>query len=153
MVWGDVVRCGGCGRKQREDQKLSYWSYYLLTKEEQTNHCISPWSSLMTSTKSSGCRDELHVRETRQTISTLNSWGEFCCWGETKERQDGKGHRVTRSLNFYFRSWNGRKMTAHLYADGEDPVKGRTDGVGKKNELQRNKWGWGTSHREREDWV
>lgn len=81
-----MVRCGGCGRKQREDQKLSWAINLLPTDKEQTNSCISPWSSLMTLSKSSGCGDELPVQETRQTISTLNSWGEVSCEGETKGR-------------------------------------------------------------------
>lgn len=77
--------------------------------------------------------------ETLQTISTMNSWDEFS-WDK---RHDGswKGHGVKMSLDFYFRSWNGRKMTAHLYAVGENPVKGRTGGMGKKKEFQRKEWG------------
>lgn len=42
-------------------------------------------------------------------------------------------------------------MTAHLYADGEDPLKGRTDGMGKKREFQRKEQGCVTSHKE--DWF
>lgn len=40
------------------------------------------------------------------------------------------------------------KMTAHLYADGGDPVKGRTDEIRRKKEFQRKEPGCVPSHKE-----